>query len=70
VAKLNPAAFSFSSFSLTLGDMKAGHPTTIAASDFTLRDGERFNPLTHEIQSLYVSCTTPNGQQSWLRKRG
>jgi len=70
VAKINPPVFSFSSFSLKLGDLKAGNSIMVAASDFTQSDGERFNPVTHEVQSLYITCTTPQGQQSWMRSRG
>jgi hypothetical protein len=67
VAIINPPLFSFSKFRLKFGDLKAGHSTMVAASDFTKSDGERFNPITHEVQSLFITCTTPQGQQSWMR---
>lgn len=32
---------------------------------FTRSGGERFNPLTHQVESASVACNTPHGRRYW-----
>ncbi len=59
-----------SNFVYQCATLGAGETHTVAAKDFTLDDGTRFNPFSIKIQSLFVSCATPKGTASGTWKSG
>ncbi len=46
--------------------LSAGETYTIGVAQFTLPDGERFNPWTHAVKDFEIFCKTPRGDGFWL----
>ena len=38
------------------GGMSAGQTYTVGAAQFSKADGERFNPFTHKVKSMIITC--------------
>ena len=59
-----------SNFVYQCATLGAGETFTVAAKDFTLDDGTRFNPFSTKIRSLFVACATPKGTASGTWRSG
>lgn len=41
---------------LRVGRMSAGQKYTVGAAQFSKSDGERFNPFTHKVKNITITC--------------
>lgn len=57
---LNPGLFG-GGWSQRVTHVGAGETISGGLLAFTKRDGERFNPATHALQTVMVACDTPQG---------
>jgi hypothetical protein len=58
--EVNGSTFS-SGYKLKVSRLEAGETYTVGAMQFAKSDGEKFNPITYKVQSIYISCDVPNG---------
>jgi|SRR5450631_178349 hypothetical protein len=42
----------------------------VSLNDFARGDGERFDPATQKVQSLYLDCDTTAGRRNWAGQFG
>lgn len=61
--EINSHGFSYG-YEANLGDTEPGELLTIEPNQFANQDGERFNSLTHKLQSFWLDCDTPKGRGS------
>jgi len=43
-------------YTLRAGRMSAGQTYTVGAAQFSKADGERFNPFTHKVKNITITC--------------
>jgi len=43
-------------YTLRVGRMSAGQTYTVGAAQFSKSDGERFNPFTHKVKNITITC--------------
>lgn len=53
------------SWSQTVGRIPGGETVRGGLMAFTRRRGERFNPLTHAVEDVFLDCVTPAGRSTW-----
>ena len=53
-----------SGFSLKIPKISAGETFKVSASEFTKKDGTRFNPYAMKLQRFWIQCETPSSQNA------
>jgi len=63
VVKINYRG-SGSGYELKIRKIAAGMARTVAVNEFANSDGERFDPITHKAQTVFIICQTPVGSRA------
>jgi hypothetical protein len=60
---VNSGNFGGGGYKLAVQAIRPGESKIIDTSNMANDSGERFNPVTHIVQKIVVTCETPNGTQ-------
>ena len=54
-----------SGYSMRGKKFSAGETYTVGLMQFVDKNGKRFNPFTHKVESIYLSCKNEDGQSTY-----